>query len=101
MDRVVVEVDPDLTDLVPAFLDRKRADARAIHQAIESDDFAAVAALGHKLKGEGGSFGFDVITEIGAALEQTAKHFDRDYAMRLALDLAEYLQKVEIVSAPE
>jgi HPt (histidine-containing phosphotransfer) domain-containing protein len=101
MERVLVEVDPDLTDLIPAFLTRKRADALTIRDAIENGDFVTVAALGHKLKGEGGSFGFDVITEIGAALEQAARQQERDSALKLALDLSEYLEKVEVVPAPD
>ena len=101
MERILVEVDPELTDLVPAFLSRKKADAIAIQKAIDSSDFVTVAALGHRLKGEGGSFGFDVVTEIGAALEQSAKQQDRDSALKLVHDLSEYLEKVEVVPTPE
>lgn len=101
LQRVIVEVDPDLCDLIPDFLDRKRADLLTMQRALESSDFTAVAALGHKIKGEGGSFGFDTITEIGAALEMTAKKGDRESACSLVSDLSEYLQKVEIVEGPE
>jgi HPt (histidine-containing phosphotransfer) domain-containing protein len=76
MERLIVEVDPDLRELIPDFLRRKRADAIAIQIALDKGDFAVVAALGHKLKGEGGGFGFDVITDIGAGLEGTAKNRD-------------------------
>jgi HPt (histidine-containing phosphotransfer) domain-containing protein len=99
--RVIVEVDPDLADLIPDFLDRKRADLVTMQHALDSSDFTTIAALGHKIKGEGGSFGFDAITEIGAELEQTAKTGDRESARSLVSDLSEYLAKVEIVEGPE
>jgi HPt (histidine-containing phosphotransfer) domain-containing protein len=99
--RVLVEVDPDLTDLIPDFLDRKRADLVTMQRALESGDFTTLAALGHKIKGEGGSFGFDTITEIGAAIEMTAKNTDRESARGLIGDLSNYLEKVEIVEGPE
>jgi HPt (histidine-containing phosphotransfer) domain-containing protein len=101
MERLIVEVDPELRDLIPEFLRRKRADAIAIQIALDKGDFTTVAALGHKLKGEGGSFGFDVITDIGAALEGTAKNRDADSAHKLAMELSYYLENVEVVSAPE
>jgi HPt (histidine-containing phosphotransfer) domain-containing protein len=99
--RVIVEVDPELTDLVPAFLDRKRTDLLALQGALETGDLATIAALGHKIKGEGGSFGFDGMTEIAAALEATAKKGDRDTVRQLVTDLSDYLAKVEVVEGPE
>jgi HPt (histidine-containing phosphotransfer) domain-containing protein len=65
MQRVTVKVDPDLIDLIPDFLTRKRADLQTLKGAVESGDLATIAALGHKIKGEGGSFGFDAMSEIG------------------------------------
>jgi len=98
--RVTVEVDPDLIDLIPDFLNRKRADLATMRSALSSGDLATIAAVGHKIKGEGGSFGFDTISEIGAALEQSGKKGDRDSAQRLVGDLSEYLEKVEVIEGP-
>jgi HPt (histidine-containing phosphotransfer) domain-containing protein len=101
MPRVTVAVDPDLIDLIPDFLTRKHVDLQTLRNALESGDFAAIGALGHKIKGEGGSFGFDAISEIGAALEATAKKGDPESARQLVTDLSEYLEKIEIVEGPE
>jgi histidine phosphotransfer protein HptB len=100
MERVTVEVDPDLIDLIPDFLTRKRADLETMKGALESGDLATIASVGHKIKGEGGSFGFDTLSEIGAALEQCGKRGDRDSAKRLVSDLSEYLGKVDVVEGP-
>jgi HPt (histidine-containing phosphotransfer) domain-containing protein len=99
--RVTIEVEPDLIDLIPDFLARKRADLATIKAALDGGDLSIIAALAHKMKGEGGSFGFDVMTELGGALEATAKKGDRESARLLATDLFDYLEKLEVVEGPE
>ena len=101
MPRVMVEVDPDLVELIPDFLTRKRADLTTLKAALDSGDLGAIGALGHRIKGEGGSFGFDTISEIGAALEACAKKGDRESSRQLVADLSEYLAKIEVVEGPE
>jgi len=95
--RNVVEIDADLSDLVPGFLAHKREDARTIASAIERGDYATLSQLGHKMKGEGGSYGLDAITIIGAAIEEAALVKDATAAQRLAADLATFLDTVEVV----
>lgn len=95
--RNVVEIDADLSDLVPGFLAHKREDARTIASAIERGDYATLSQLGHKMKGEGGSYGLDAITIIGAAIEEAALVKDAAAAQRLAADLATFLDTVEVV----
>lgn len=99
MERVLVRVDPDLADLIPDFLEHKRADVGAILAAAARADFDALGSLGHNLKGEGGSFGLDRVSEIGAALQRAARDRDPARADRLARELSSYLETVEIVIA--
>ena len=101
MARVTVAVEPDLIDLIPAFLTRKRIDLENLKSALEGSDLATIAALGHKIKGEGGSFGFDTMSEIGGALEAAGKKGDRDSARHLVSDLSDYLEKIVVVEGPE
>ncbi len=99
--RVTVEVEPDLIELIPAFLTRKNADLETLKDALAKGDLAAIGALGHRIKGEGGSFGFDAMSEIGAALEQAGKKGDGPSARQLIADLGEYLEKIDVVEGPE
>jgi HPt (histidine-containing phosphotransfer) domain-containing protein len=101
MECVRVEVEPDLIELIPAFLTRKHADLQTLNRALEANDLTTIAALGHKIKGEGGSFGFGIMSELGAALEAAGKKSDRESARQLVADLSDYLGKVEIVEGPE
>ena len=97
---IVVHIDEDLSDLVPGFLARKREDACAVLAAVEHGDAEAIARLGHKMKGEGGSYGLDAVTDLGRELEQAGKDGDFEAARRLGRDLTNFLQRLEIVYRP-
>jgi HPt (histidine-containing phosphotransfer) domain-containing protein len=95
--KVVVQVDPDLIDLMPGFLANKRLDADKIAAAAEAADYSALRGMGHKIKGEGGSYGFDGISEIGAQIERAATDKDLATVLRCASELMAYLDSVELV----
>ena len=94
---IMVRVDRDIEDLVPEFLRDKERDVHAIAAALTQRDYETIRVLGHGMKGSGGGYGFDVITEIGAALEQAAAS-GQDKDIRRWLDeLEEYLGRVQVV----
>jgi len=97
LSKLVVRIDPDLRDLVPIFIAHKREDAQAIVAAIARADYEALSQLGHRIRGEGGSYGFEELTAIGAALEIAAKARDLAAVRKSALELTAYLDSVEIV----
>ncbi|HEY6298046.1 MAG TPA: Hpt domain-containing protein [Candidatus Binatus sp.] len=99
-DRVIVEVDEDLTDLIPGFLRHKRADIDTIFEAVTRHDYAEISRIAHRVKGEGGSYGFDAMTEIGRSLESAAAIRDDGAVTTLARQLLSYLDHVEIVFQP-
>ena len=95
--KILVRVDPDLADLIPGFLENRRKDITAMQGALQQGDFETVRVLGHSMNGAGGGYGFDAITDIGAALEQAAKGGNSD-EIRLRLgDLSAYLDRVEVI----
>lgn len=98
MGKIVVRVDPDLVDLIPGFLANKRKDADKIADAAARADYEALRGIGHKLKGEGGGYGLDTISEIGVALETAAAARDPGAARKCHGELVDYLDSVEIVS---
>ena len=94
--RILVRVDPDLADLIPGFLDNRRKDISAMRAALAQNDYETIRTLGHSMKGAGGGYGFDAITDIGAALEQAAKDRNPEAVRRGVSDLAAYLDRVEV-----
>jgi HPt (histidine-containing phosphotransfer) domain-containing protein len=95
--KITVTIDPDLEDLIPEFLDLTRKDIGSIRDAAAKADLETVRRLGHTLKGSGGGYGFDKISELGAKIEQLAKAGQTDAVAPLVAELQDYLDRVEIV----
>jgi CheY-like chemotaxis protein len=98
MDPILVRPDPKIADLVPGFLHNRRQEVVAMLNALNQADFETVESLGHGMKGAGSSWGFQRITDIGAALEQAAKGADTGASRKWVGELSSYLDRVEIVS---
>jgi signal transduction histidine kinase/CheY-like chemotaxis protein/HPt (histidine-containing phosphotransfer) domain-containing protein len=95
-DGLVVRVAPDMEDVVPGYLEKRRKDVDAYRQALAAEDFDAVRMLGHKMKGTGAGYGFPVLTEIGTAIEESAKKKDAAGVAAGVDRLAWYAGKVKL-----
>lgn len=82
--------------LIPSFLSNRRHDIATIRDALSRQDYGTIRLLGHRMKGDGGSYGLDRISEIGAALEQAAGIPDVDGMRRSVEDLADFVARVEV-----
>jgi signal transduction histidine kinase/DNA-binding response OmpR family regulator len=96
-DTILVRANQKFADLIPGFLQNRRQDVIAMLDALDRDDFETVESLGHDMRGAGGSWGFQDITDIGAALERAAKSTDTDASRKSVGELSKYLDRVEIV----
>jgi len=85
---------PELAGLIPAFLQNRRDEVVVIRGALERGDFKTLAHLGHGMRGAGGSWGFDGITEIGAGMEEAAEARDQAASLRWLDELVRYLDQV-------
>ena len=93
---IVVKVDEDIADLVPKFLVNRKNDVETLRAAQSRGDKEAVRKLGHTLKGVGGGYGFPVISEIGARIEEAALAGDSATIERSIAELGEYLARVRV-----
>ncbi len=97
-EKTIIRVDPEIAELIPGFLENRRKDIAAMLDAVQQGDFETVRVLGHSMKGAGGGYGFDVVTEIGAALEQAAKQRNAAEIRDRVNELSRYLDRVEVIS---
>ncbi len=95
--KILVDIDPELEDLIPGFLSNRQRDIERVLAALAQDDFEAIRVIGHSMKGAGGGYGFDKLTELGAELEQAAIAQSRDEIKTLVDSLGDYLERVEVV----
>lgn len=96
-EKIIVQADAELQDIIPGFLENKRKDVKSIRAALEQGDYETVRILGHSMKGAGGGYGFDAITEIGASIEQSAKNKKSEEIIKQVDELSSYLERVEVV----
>jgi PAS domain S-box-containing protein len=94
---VLAVVKSNITDRIPAYLQNCRQNVIDIEDALNRVDFETVTILGHNMSGSGGMFGFQTITDIGAALQQAAENEDTDASRKWVGELSSYLQSVETI----
>jgi histidine phosphotransfer protein HptB len=97
VEKIVVHVDADLEDLIPGYLQNRHQDVESVLQAVDKQDFETIRVLGHTMRGTGGGYGFDAITEMGRTLEEAAKSRDIAVIRQGAAALLAYLRAVKVV----
>lgn len=100
-EKIIVSVDEDLEDLIPGFLENRQADIVALKKALTNDDFESIRVLGHSMKGAGGGYGFDEISEIGSQIEEASKVKDAAKVLHYTERLKDYLDRVTVIFEEE
>ncbi len=95
-DRVQVSVEDWLKPVVGGYLEKRRGDVAKLRTALDRGDIAVIRTLGHQMAGTGGGYGFDPITEIGSALEESALASDTARIRASIEDLDRYLASVQV-----
>lgn len=95
--RILVRVESELRVLIPRFLSNRRRDLELIETNLSEQNFERIREIGHDMKGVGGGYGFERITELGAAIEDAAKRRDLDALASLASQYRTYLSDVDVV----
>ncbi len=95
--KIIVHVDAEIEDLIPGFLQNRQKDIITILEALDKGGYETIRMLGHSMKGSGGGYGFDAITDIGLSLEQAAKGKNSEDVRKWVEELSNYLEKVEVV----
>ncbi|MEW5726167.1 MAG: response regulator, partial [Thermodesulfobacteriota bacterium] len=93
-----VVVHDDLAGIIGDYLRSLKDDLRTMAKAYKDKDFDTLFSLAHDLKGSGGSYGLDRVTEIGAAICRLAQAKDLPAIARQVKDLADYLKKIKVFS---
>ncbi len=95
--RSTYEDDPDMMEIVQEFADELPGRAESAETLLRDGDLSELQRLAHQLKGAGGGYGFDAITEVAAALEQALKDgADAGVLEERASSLCETLRAVEV-----
>ena len=91
--------DPMIAARVPVFLQNRRKDVATMLSALSLGDLPTVQRLGHNMRGTGAGYGFQAITDIGAAIELEAGKGNADTAQHWVDALSAYLDTVSAAAA--
>ncbi len=69
--------DPDMAEIIAMFVAELPDRVLAMDEALQRGEYHQVQRLAHQVKGAGGGYGFDQITQSAAQLETAAKASDR------------------------
>ena len=95
-EKLTVEVDADLAELIPLFLQTRQNDLAGLEKNLASGDFDELRVIGHGMKGSGSSFGFHGVTTMGSLIEAAALVQDASTVKAQTLALRDYLNRLNI-----
>ena len=96
-EKIRIQVDPEIQDLIPGFIENRKKDIVTIREALGRNDYAVIRTLGHGMKGAGAGYGFEGITDIGKCLEEAALEGNRIEVEKQVLILSTYMDRLEII----
>lgn len=100
-DAIIVEIDPELADIIPQFMENTRKDISAIVHALSGNDVETVRRIGHSMKSYGSGYGFNDISKTGKAIEEAALENNLSAVTQCVDALTIYLDEVVVVYAEQ
>lgn len=68
--------DDEWAEMQEMYVKHTSKELDSLKEALESKSFDSLRTFGHNIKGSGGMYGFNEVTEIGADIEAAAKEED-------------------------
>lgn len=96
MKKTVIVVDAELADLMPGYLSNRKEELEKLPALLRSGDFEQLKSIGHRLRGSGGGFGLDFLTELGRRMEESGAAGDRSALERQTDELKAFLEGLQI-----
>ena len=96
-ERIIVHVEAYLERILPRYLAGRREEVVSLLGGTMPDGLDTLRVFGHRMKGTGGAYGLDAITEIGGTLEQAAIHQSINEIEGLLDGFLNYLDRLEVI----
>ena len=95
-DTFTVPVEEGMEDVVPGYLEKRRAEVLVYQAALAAGDFETIKKMAHKMKGTGTGYGLPRLTELGAAMEKAALEGNCPGLARNLNEFSLYVQRVKL-----
>lgn len=94
---MLIQVDQELTDIFPRYLESRRKDMTLCQQAIDNRQWDTLWQLAHKISGNAGAFGLESLAKLSRELEVASKKHDELPCRQLVREMEEYLADLKVV----
>ena len=94
---ITVIVAKDLEDLIPTFMTNRKKELETLRTALDAGNMEQLRQLGHRMKGVGNSYGFELISVLGKQIEDDAKARDLPGIEARIKAYTDYLACVKII----
>lgn len=89
------KIPPELIDVIPGYMTRRAQDFLVLKIALAENDFEAIGKIAHKLKGNGASYGFDRLTEIGIDLLAAAHESNATKSGKIIMEMQMEIENIK------
>ena len=96
MDKIRLQVEPRLRELVPGFIENRRRDLERMREALHSGDLAAIRDVGQNIRCFSRVYGLADLTTLGEEIRCAAEECSTLRIVHLQGRLADYLSRVEL-----
>lgn len=90
---IVVQAEPEVADLLPQYLARRRAELPALQAALQAADLGALQRAGHRIKGSAAGYGCAALGELAAQLDAAARANDLRAAERAVQEITDWISR--------
>lgn len=80
-------------DAIKKYVQRRGEDLTACKQALENRDFSVIENVGHKMKGNGLTFGYPELADIGRDMENAATNKDWEVVQSKVTEFENWVEK--------
>ncbi len=87
----------NFADLVPRFLENRRSEVAQLRAALADGRYEDLQRLGHRMRGVGASYGFELVSALGARIEEGAGAADREALAAAIAEYADHLERVKVL----
>ncbi|WP_127715785.1 Hpt domain-containing protein [Halobacteriovorax sp. HLS] len=96
MAEFTVEIDQDLEDIVPGFLENRKKDIELLKQFSNEKNLSEIEKIGHKVSGSSGGYGFHDLGQIAKEIEKLAMANTETGINELIEKFEDYVNNVKI-----
>src|SRR6185503_8356333 len=94
-EKIQLQVEPALRELVPGFLANRRKDLELIGRALSSGNLEAIRVVGHNIRCFSRVYGFEELTALGEEIQQAAADASTLRIAHAQSQLATYLSRID------